>query len=389
MSMKRIAIVGAGIAGLTAALALSRRGIACDIIERAVRLQEVGAGLQVSPNASRILAELGILQSLEPSWNEPDRIALSSGLSLRDLAHVPVGRFARERWGAPYGVLHRATLQRALLSAVEQQPLCRLHLGVPLDNPALDVVSAITHQPADLVIGADGVWSKVRGLVPGAPAPIFSGNIAWRLTVASPKAPPALKANAVTAFLGPGAHLVSYPLGETGSFNVVAISTGPNPGQTWQADASARHHDLLLRQFAAWHPQIRALLAEAADATFWPLCEVTRGRWHNGGKVVLIGDAAHAMMPFAAQGASMAIEDAARLADHLTRAGTIADRLNAFEQERTARVDRVRARGAFNRFVYHARGPARLARNFALSMRSPQSLAGDFDWLYGFDAADP
>lgn len=389
MSIERVAIVGAGMAGLTAALALARRGIACDIIEQATRLEEVGAGLQVSPNASRILAELGVLKTLEPIWNEPDHIALASGLSLKVLANVPVGRFARERWRAPYGVLHRTTLQRALLSAVEQQPLCSLRLGVRLDHPGADAFAAITGHRPDLIIGADGVWSQVRAIVPQAPIPTFSGNIAWRLTVPSSKAPPALKVNAVTAFMGPGAHLVSYPLKEINGYNIVAISTGLNPGQTWQAHANTKQHDLLMRQFSLWHSQIQELLSHAKDATFWPLYEVERGRWHNSHDTVLIGDSAHAMMPFAAQGASMAIEDAARLAVHLARSGELADRLSAFEKERVTRTDKVRNRGAFNRFAYHARGPVRLARNAVLSLRSPQSLAADLDWLYGFNAGDP
>lgn len=389
MTVKRVAIVGAGMAGLTAALALARRDIACDIIEQATRLEEVGAGLQISPNSARILADLGVLKTLEPVWNEPDHIALASGLSLGVLANVPVGRFARERWRAPYGVLHRTTLQHALLKAVEQQPLCTLHLGVRLDHPAPEAFAAITGHRPDLIIGADGVWSQVRTIVPQAPIPSFSGNIAWRLTVPSRKAPPALKVNAVTAFMGPGAHLVSYPLKEIDGYNVVAISTGLNPGQTWQAHANTKQHDLLMSQFSLWHSQIQELLSQAKDATFWPLYEVERGQWHNGRDTVLIGDAAHAMMPFAAQGASMAIEDAARLAVHLGRQGSLPERLAAFEQERVTRTDKVRNRGAFNRFAYHARGPVRLARNLVLSMRSPQSLAADLDWIYGFNAADP
>lgn len=388
MDIERVAVVGAGMAGLTAALALSRRGIACDIIEQSTRLEEVGAGLQISPNASRILAELGVLKTLEPLWNEPDHITLASGLSLRPLANVPVGRFARERWRAPYGVLHRTTLQHALLAAVEQQPLCTLHLGKRVEHPTADGFAAVTGHHPDLIIGADGVWSQVRTILPQAPIPTFSGNIAWRMTVPAGMAPPALKANAVTAFMGPGAHLVCYPLKEIGGFNVVAISAGSSPGETWEAHANQRQHGMLSRQFSRWHPDIAGMLEkQAKTATFWPLYECERGQWQNGGNTVLIGDAAHAMMPFAAQGAAMAIEDAASLAVHLARPGTLASRLAAFEHERVTRTDRVRNRGAFNRFAYHARGPVRLARNIVLSMRPSQSLAADLDWLYGFDAS--
>jgi salicylate hydroxylase len=386
MPIERAAIIGAGVAGLTAALSFARHGIACDIFEEAAELVEVGAGLQISPNASRILARLGVLAALEAVWAEPERIALVSGTSLRPLAHVPAGRFARERWGAPYGVLHRATLQKALLAAVEGNPLCTLHLDAPLRDDVHQALAEMTNKDYPLIVGADGVWSNLRAAIPGAPEPDFSGNIAWRFTVARSDVPTWLTTDQVTAFLGPSTHLVAYPLKEMDGFNIVAIASGLTPGETWDAEASDAQRHMLTSQFHRWDRRIADLLKQAPSPTFWPLYEVSAGRWHNGRDKVLIGDAAHAMMPFAAQGAAMAIEDAFALANRVAGGLSLTEALPAFESVRRQRAAKVRARGLFNRFAYHARGPIRLGRDIVLSLRPPQSLAADLDWLYGFTA---
>ncbi|OWV79661.1 salicylate hydroxylase [Rhizobium sp. R634] len=380
MPAEHAAIIGAGISGLAAALSLSRRGISSEIFEQAGELTEVGAGLQVSPNASRILDELGILEGLSKVWLEPDTIRLISGSSLRQLAAVPSGKFARERWGAPYGVLHRTTLQKALLAAVEADPLCRLHLGVRIEAglPPLE-------RAADLVIGADGVWSKLRQSVPGSPSPRFSGNIAYRFTIAEAEAPAFLDRTSVSAFLGGSAHLVSYPLKETGSFNMVAITAGNLAPQTWQSEPTAEQRVQLRKRLSGWNAAILSLFERQANLTFWPLFETTAGAWHDGRRTVLIGDAAHAMMPFAAQGAAMAIEDAYELAGFLSDR-PISEALALFEKHRAPRIARLRQRGAFNQFAYHAKGPIRIGRDLVLGLKPPQSLAADLDWIYGYKA---
>lgn len=384
MHLDRIAIVGAGMAGLAAALSFSRLGMACDIFEEAHDLVEVGAGLQMSPNASAILRELGVLADLEKTWTEPREITLVSGTSLKKLASVPAGDFARNRWNAPYGVLHRATLQEALLTAVERDPLCTIRLGHPIRGDLPRAVRDITGIAYPLVIGADGVWSNARASIPDAPQPDFSRNIAWRFTIPLDEAPGWLARDCVTAFMGPSTHLVSYPLKEMGVFNIVAIASGISPGATWEAQANESQHGMLIKQFDGWNAQIIALLGKCARPTFWPLHEVTSGRWHNGRDVVLIGDAAHAMMPFSAQGATMAIEDGFVLANEVTKATSLPDALASFESQRVTRAARVKARGSFNRFAYHARGPFRIGRDIILSLRPPQSLAADLDWLYGY-----
>ncbi|WFU10455.1 FAD-dependent monooxygenase [Rhizobium sp. CB3090] len=385
MPIRTAAIIGAGIAGLTAALAFAKHGIRSEIFERAEALTEVGAGLQISPNASRILDTLGALDALRPVWLEPTGVRLVSGSSLQLLASVPCGSFARERWGAPYGTVHRATLQKALLDAVMVSPLCKLHLGRSVDVTDRRALEAAIGEDMDLIVGADGVWSKTRALVSGAPSPHFSGNIAWRFTIPGASAPSVLDRTSVTAFLGPSAHLVSYPIKEHAAFNIVAIISGSSTSHDWSAIGTKAQREHLLQRFSAWNDAITAMLERQEQATFWPLYEASAGRWHNGQDVILIGDAAHAMMPFAAQGAAMAIEDAFELAG-MVASRPLAEALDLFERHRVPRIARLRRRGAFNQFAYHARGPVRLARNLVLSMRPPQKLAADLDWVYGYRA---
>ncbi|MBX4999674.1 NAD(P)-binding protein [Rhizobium lentis] len=380
MPVEHAAIIGAGIAGLTAALSLSRRGISSEIFEQAGELLDVGAGLQVSPNASRILDELGILEGLSKVWLEPETIRLMAGGSLRQLAAVPAGKYARQRWGAPYGVLHRTTLQKALLAAVEADPLCRLHLGVRMESNSPPVERA-----ADVVIGADGVWSKLRQSVPDSPSPRFSGNIAYRFTIAEDEAPGFLDRTSVSAFLGGSAHLVCYPLKETGSINMVAITAGNVAPQAWQSEPTAEQRAQLRARLSGWSGAIVSLLEKQRKLTFWPLFETTSGAWQDGRRTVLIGDAAHAMMPFAAQGAAMAIEDAYELAAFLQN-HRVPEALALFERHRAPRIAKLRQRGAFNRFAYHAKGPIRIGRDLVLGLKPPQSLAADLDWIYGYRA---
>jgi salicylate hydroxylase len=382
MPVEHAAIIGAGIAGLTAALALARHGVSSDIYEQASELTEVGAGLQVSPNASRILDTLGILGEIERQWLEPQFIRLVSGGTLKSLAAVPAGEFARQRWGAPHGVLHRATLQKALLSAVIASPLCTLHLGAKIAHGRMPE----GNRRVDVVIGADGVWSAARQRITQAPSPRFSGNVAYRFRVDPTSAPAFLDKANVCAFLGPSAHLVCYPLRETDDFNMVAIIAGQPASQNWANATSDHQLKVLGASFKGWNRQFTSLLSDI-EPSCWPLYEATEGNWHNGTDTVLIGDAAHAMMPFAAQGAALAIEDAFELAALLSRYPAN-EALPRFALQRMPRVAKVRKRGALNRFAFHAGGPVRIVRDVVLSLKPPQSLAADLDWIYSYRPVD-
>ena len=189
----------------------------------------------------------------------------------------------------------------------------------------------------------------------------------------------------VTAFLGPSSHLVCYPIRENAAFNIVAIVSGSSASRDWGSAGNKAQREQMLRGFSGWNNTILKMLEAQDQASFWPLYEMKGGRWHNGRDTILIGDAAHAMMPFAAQGAAMAIEDAFELAGMLS-ARSPAEAFELYEKHRAPRIARLRQRAAFNQFAYHARGPIRMARDLVLSLRPPQSLAADMDWIYGYRA---
>ena len=383
MAAQNIQIIGAGIAGLTAALSFARNGHDVEIVDSAPELSEVGAGLQISPNASRILTALGLGSALEAAMSRPAQITLASGRSLRTITAVPCGEFATRRWGAPYGVLHRADLQGLLLNAVTAEPRCTLRLGHRIETA--DIVKMQSQGP--LIVGADGVWSQTRRMVTGAIPPQFSGQVAWRFIVPADVVSGVLDAKNVTAFLGARTHLVAYPLAHGKSINMVAITKGKDPGQTWSEREIPADRTALLAAFSGWHPALMSILRAAPEMTWWPLFEMADGHWCNGTDLVLIGDAAHAMTPFAAQGAAMAIEDGYELAQAVTCASSgIGPALASFENRRRIRIAKARSRAAFNQFAYHARGPVRLGRDLVLALKSPESLASDLDWLYGYRA---
>ena len=394
-----ILIAGGGIAGLTAALAFAERGRTVRVFERAPALEEVGAGLQLSPNATRLIDRLGLGPGLREIAVRPQAIALLEAGGLKEISHVPLGADAEARWRAPYLVAHRADLQGLLLDAVRASPAIRLDLGASIEEFSDDgtgVTAAVVRDDRNeqtsgaLLVGADGVWSRLRHLISPGEACRFAGRVAWR-TVIEPDSPAAAifggfaARDRVSAFLHRDFHLVAYPL-TRGRFNLVAVTRGREGRRGWSLPGGT---STLAGAMSGVDARLAALVEAAAPWTMWPLFQVdARARWH-GGRVVLIGDAAHAMTPFAAQGAAMGIEDAMVLARHVSSSDTdIASALAGYDAERRPRVDRVRKRGSFNRFVWHAWGPIALGRNVVLGLRQPQKLAGDFDWLYGWSPRD-
>jgi len=390
--LARAVVAGAGIAGLTAALALAAKGFSVVVLERAEKLEEVGAGLQLSPNATRILHQLGVLDDLQKDAVRPDAIVLKDATSLAVLAKVPLRPAAEERWGAPYLVAHRADLQRVLVEKVEQTPEITLRTGAELigtDFSSRGVTARVREQEGeredegDLLVGADGVWSSLRQLTGGKPSH-FTGYVAYRAVVPRP-VEDALTPNAVTAFLSPDFHLIAYPVRGGTATNLVVVARSAEIRRGWANVADMVH---LLRVTTRAAPALSAVIHKAGAWTAWPVhATAGGGRWIDPRGLVLIGDAAHALTPYAAQGAAMAIEDAAALAALLAGRDSVAEALAAFESLRKPRLDKVARRGDFNRFVWHAGGPVAVARNFALKLRSEQRLAADLDWLYGYDAA--
>lgn len=388
MAVQSAIVLGAGVAGLTAALALAEIGMRVKIIEQSAQMSEVGAGLQISANGARVLDKLGVLPLISAQWLQPECVTLASGATLADLTSVPLGRSGAARWGGPYGVLHRATLQQALLKKVEDNPSISLSLGTRIDKPSKEALEAEAGMRADLFVGADGVWSKMRTLVDGAGQARFSGFVAWRFVIPEQDAPSFIPRNRVTAFTGPDAHLVCYPLKDVGAINLVAISSGEDPGHAWSiSPTDEQRSEFVSRALAGWNEALCETLLVAPSPTWWPLFGVSDGHWTDNSDLVLIGDAAHAMLPFAAQGAVMAIEDAYDLAA-MVKTMPIGAAVVRYEAVRRARVAKVRARGDFNRFAYHARGPIRLARDAVFALSPPARLAAKLDWIYGYKAGE-
>lgn len=387
----KIAISGAGIAGLSAALAFSRAGFNVDIYERSPKLEEVGAGLQLSPNATRILERLDVLSELRTFAVQPAEIAIRRGDNLKQLASVPLGNAAEKRWRSPYLTIHRADLQKVLLNKVLSNPDIRLFLGCAVKS-AQHNASGITLSFDDelipavsykLLVGADGVWSTLRGKLHNTTDATYSGYLAWRCVIDGADA--FVPSDRVTTWVDSAFHLVAYPVRSGRTINLVAVTPAPNASKSWANDADAAFLQRAMRKAS---PRLQALIEKTAAWTTWPIYAASHNsHWSNGQSIILIGDAAHAMTPFAAQGAAMAIEDSYILASFIRdNPNDFAAALSSYEAIRRPRVKRVAARGAFNRFAWHAAGPIAFGRNIVLSLRSAEQLMGDFDWLYGYDS---
>ncbi len=399
-----ILIAGAGIGGLTAALALARVGASVAILERAPALEAAGASVQLSPNAGRILARLGVLAGLERQAFAPEGIRVRAARSGRQLSFMPlIG--ARERWGAPYLVVHRADLQAALLAAVAGEAAVRLHLGTAVagfgsvsggtaSGNAATGVTVTTKQGAltralsgDALIGADGVRSAIRGRLVAASddRPLETGRMAWRATVEPAALDPLFRMPATGLWLGHDAHLVHYPLRASGLVNVVAIvREAAAPSEGWSAPEDAA---VIGERFASWHASARRLVEAAPRWTTWPLSDRRPLPSWSAGSVALLGDAAHPILPFLAQGAAQAIEDADALASAILGvvSGTrsMPDALARYSRARQARAHRVQDAARSLGRVYHLAGPAALARDAAMAALGPHRLLARYDWLYG------
>jgi len=394
---RRIIVAGGGVAGLTAALAFAARGYSVRVLERAPRLEEAGAGIQLSPNATRLLQKLGVLDSLRPVAVRPAAVVLRDGATLRELARIPLGDAAERRWGAPYLVLHRADLQSALLARVAHETDIELQTDAVLRDAAIHargVTAAIelARRPVEvsglLLVGADGVHSAVRRLGDADRTARFAGEIAWRTTIAADSAlgrslSGTISREVVTAFLRPAFHLIAYPVRAGAAINLVAFTRAA--GASLDAGDAPLADTQLRCAFERCAPALRILADGGIAWTYWPIHIVDqRPPWTAAKGVALIGDAAHGMTPYAAQGAAMAIEDAVTLAEAVSALpNSLGEALATWEAARRPRIAAVTRRAAFNRFAWHAAGPIATARNLVLSRRSPEQLASDMDWLYG------
>lgn len=391
MSARSFAVVGAGIGGLTAALVLARQGHAVTLVERRTGFAEVGAGLQLSPNASRILLGLGLGPALRRVASEPDRVVIRGIRSGREIGRIALGSFMRERFGAPYWVVHRADLQTVLLDAVRSLPTIRMIMGRTVDSIAdePDRASLVMTSgngtreglEADGIIGADGVWSKIRQALGDTAAPTFRNAIAWRTTVDRLAAPAALAGNETGLWLGSRGHVVHYPIAGGAKINIVAIEKSASPVEGW---ATPGDRNAILAHYGFAAPVLRALLSTATEWLRWSLFDHPAGRLARG-RIALLGDAAHPVLPFLAQGAALAIEDAAALGNLLQDPqADIAQSFEAYEAQRRDRARQVQDHARRNGRIYHAGALVAFGRDRVIRHLGPEGMVERYGWLYGY-----
>jgi salicylate hydroxylase len=394
-------IAGAGIAGLASALFLARSGWRITLCDREPVLAEVGAGLQLSPNATRLLNTIGIVDDLDDLAVEPHAMRVRRGLDGELLASARMGSAARARFGAPFLVTHRADLQNALMQRATAHPDITMRLGLRLvdiregatsiaglfETAQESAEGAEIRIEADLLIGADGLWSRARSLA-GLPAPTrYAGKTAWRALIPREAAPLFAREAEVNLWMGPNAHLVHYPVCGGRDINIVAIIEDDWREEGWSAPGNP---DVLAARFRSWCGKARDLVGAAESWQRWALVDrAPEGRWSRA-RMTLIGDAAHPMMPFLAQGASQGIEDAAVLASLLhagPREGVpLARALKQYDSIRIPRTARVQKAARRQGGIYHFDGIRAHLRDAALRMLPGEALMQRFAWIYGHDA---
>ncbi|MDR3467200.1 MAG: FAD-dependent oxidoreductase [Xanthobacteraceae bacterium] len=388
-----IVIVGAGIGGLTAALAMAQRGIRVTVLEQARELREVGAGLQISPNGTRVLWSLGLERALRAVAVEPQAKEIRLWSSGETWPLFDLGASAVADYGFPYLMFHRGDLQMALAAAVREAGLHILRLGAEVvdvvdgDGCAEVLLASGERVSARAVVGADGVHSRVRARLFGVAKPVFTGCIAWRGTVPAERLPAHMRRPVGVNWVGPGRHVVTYPLrrGELVNFVGVVEREGWET-ESWTERGS---HDDCAADFAGWHADVHALIDNIDEHYRWALMSrAPITRW-SAGRIVLLGDAAHPTLPFMAQGAVMAIEDAIVLARAFHRFGSDhAAAIGVYETARVERANRCVSLAARNRDIFHS---DRLldredARRYVATQWSEDKVRERYHWLFSYDA---
>ena len=386
-----LVVVGGGIGGLATALAVARAGASVRVLEQAQAFAELGAGIQLGPNVVRVLQHWGLETALRQVAAFPERLEVRNALNARLLGVLPLGDRAVARYGAAYATVARADLHSLLLSAVQAQPNVDMQLDTVLTTVQQNAeqVELCTTQGKSiataLLVGADGLWSRVRQhLLPGS-QPQATGHLAFRAMVKQSSLPARVRSQVITAWLGPKFHAVQYPVRGGDWLNIVVIVQGHSPGDPSSWDHRANAHELRARLAQAQAPLLD-LIHAVNEWRLWPLYDrppMASARDQAQGRIALLGDAAHPMRPFLAQGAGMALEDAQQLVASLqTHPGDVQAALAHYAQVRWQRNARVQARALRNGEIFHLRGPMRLGRDLSLKLLGKRLL--DMPWLYGY-----
>jgi len=387
--MSRILVAGGGIGGLTAALCLARQGLRVRLFEQAPAFEEAGAGLQLSPNASRILHDLSLEAPLRSTALLPEAIEFRHWRSGRTLATYPLGEQVRESYGFPYYLMLRSDLVTCLADAANDDPHIELRTGARVDRvrqSRTGVTIAVngSRHNGSMLVGADGIHSTVRAVIFGSQTPAYSGEIAWRALVSTADLPKRMMRPVVTVWWGPGRHFVHYFVREDALVNcvgIVARRNEPEP-EAWiePGDREEFQHD-----FAGWHGDLQALIDGTERCQKWALIDrPPMSRWTDH-RITLLGDACHAALPFMAQGAAMAMEDAAVLARCVAEQTDVPTGLARYESLRYRRTARVQRHSRRNARIFHLSGPGAWVRNRAFGLIGGRI----FRQLFAYNAMEP
>lgn len=390
--MLPVLIAGGGIGGLTLALALAEQGIRSCVLEARTSKPSEGAGIQLGPNATRLLRRLGVADALWSSAVSPKSIIVNDGVTGRELTRFPLGSRIAERHGAPYWVVHRAALQNALWSAAADQTLISLELGRSVEQISDHAdASGMTVGFTDgkdmsglTLVGADGLWSRVRAHINPEVRLNYTGVAAARALVPRQHVKRAFAELATGVWLAPSTHIVHYPVNGGDAVAIVAIGACDAPQDGWSI---AVDDSVIAERFCQMPAPVRDLLSSAHNWRQWalfvpqePIC------WHQG-RCILIGDAAHPILPYLAQGGAMAIEDAVELAAMVASVPNDPARVFAsFAERRQRRVGQMQAASIANGRAYHLDGLAAAARNITLRTVPGHLFMRRYDWIYGYRA---
>jgi len=395
---KQVLIAGGGIGGLAAGIGATRAGCDVRLFERAGNFSEVGAGIQLGPNVVRRLQAWGLQKSLQAVAAAPEALQVRSALTGQALARMPLGSAAVERYGAAYLTIHRADLHQLLLTALREDADVHLNLAQTIDHyREADGVVTVRDQAQKLIEGdalvcADGVHSRLRRQMLNDGPPQATGHLAYRAMVRQAELPQRLRTQQVTAWLGPRLHVIQYPVRRGELQNLVVIVQGPAPADMERWDHAANAQDLeaaLAGTCSALQDLVRSVPRMGLDWRLWPLADrppLRSPAEMAQGVVALLGDASHPMRPYLAQGAGMAIEDAAELQRALSMHDLDMDlRLRRYALNRWQRNARVQARSQRNGRIFHATGLVRWGRDTSLKLLGPRIM--DLPWLYRGDGS--
>ena len=384
---EQVLIVGGGIGGLTAALALARQGIRSQVIEQAAAFKEIGAGIQLGPNVFRMFERLGLIEPISALAVFPENLVMLDSISGEEVTRIPLGDAFRRKFHYPYALIHRADLHNVLLEHCRKSNLIRLDAAQKVVDLAetSGVITAKTANGKDYrcaaLIGADGLWSTIREFVVGDGKPKPAGHIAYRAVLPTMEIPEQYRWRNMTLWAGEKVHFVLYPLRTGELYNLVAVFHSNRYEEGWDSfgDPAELHE-----RFAATCAPVRMLLAKIESWRMWVLCDRPPVKDWSRGRVTLLGDAAHPMLQYLAQGACMAVEDAVCLADKAVEMnGDYAKAFRAYQAARYLRTGRVQIMARVYGEFYHAGGVAKELRNLMLGSRTPDDAMTGLDWLYG------